>query len=727
MPALRRCHSSEREQRVVGVGVQKEGGNERAAALASDLRWSSGCCATMALRVLAAAKGTAARGGAASVRATPLASAARRRTIHAAAPCCYNWRWPKELGGGEGEGYPKVDDDISLKMRSLKMEGRVTPRKKKGKKRFTKRDHEQGLGEGMAPGVLRSDAWMLQKSASFHEKGVNCVKRRKYAEARLYFEQSIELHGNHPKTYLAWARMEQRLGQLDRTRELLEEGLRKDPRNPFLMQAFGVLEGEVGNTEAARSLFIEALEVKPRDAVTYQSWGMLEAREGNEDTAEFVFKEAHKRVPKKDRAGILHAWGELEVGRDNVERARVLFLKSVQADALEGHTYCSWGQLEEEQGNIDKARELFLRGVRAAPHSAHLLHAWAHMEAVQGDAESARALLKECLKVSPGNVKALDVWGKLEKAEGNEEAADAIYKRMEKAKAKREGAATAGDFEDVAEQYESEPTTTLEVAVAEGKKRNIATARATFEEALEEADDGGLEVLAAWSRMETRFRNYDRARTLLHQALDVAPDDAKLLRLLGHTEHGARHVEEARRLYQAATIAEPAAAATYAAWGRLERKQGRLDRAREVIGRGLGAAPQADHFGQLVEAAVLERVAGNPGTAREMVARADQTSDPPSSSSIPQQILGMVERSVGNTAAARAAFREALQRNPRCAGTAREWAVLESEAAHEAKLQVRSGSPSLSPVLCPSPLCLAGAKHSCRSFAAASLCFSTVG
>ena len=127
-------------------------------------------------------------------------------------------------------------------------------------------------------------------------------------------------------------------------------------------------------------------------------------------------------------------------------------------------------------------------------------------------------------------------------------------------------AATASrDAEDVAEQYESKPTTTLEMAVAEGKKRNIATARATFEEALEEAADGGVEVLAQWSRMETRFRNYDRARALLHRALDIAPDNAMLLRLLGHAECGARHVEEARRLYQAATIADPSAAATYAA------------------------------------------------------------------------------------------------------------------------------------------------------------------
>ena len=73
------------------------------------------------------------------------------------------------------------------------------------------------------------------------------------ADARRYFEQSIELHGNHPKTYLAWARMEHRLGQLSRARELLEQGLGKDPTNPFLMQALGILEQDVGDMDAART------------------------------------------------------------------------------------------------------------------------------------------------------------------------------------------------------------------------------------------------------------------------------------------------------------------------------------------------------------------------------------------------------------------------------------------------------------------------------------------
>ena len=79
----------------------------------------------MALRALAAAKCFTG----ASVRATLAAGTvaqARHRAIHATAPCCYNWRWPKELGGGEGEGYPKTDDDVSLALEKTAGMSRAT-------------------------------------------------------------------------------------------------------------------------------------------------------------------------------------------------------------------------------------------------------------------------------------------------------------------------------------------------------------------------------------------------------------------------------------------------------------------------------------------------------------------------------------------------------------------------------------------------------------------------
>jgi tetratricopeptide (TPR) repeat protein len=242
--------------------------------------------------------------------------------LHSSAALGYNHRWPAEVGGGWDE-QPEVHDDLTLKLRSFKKEGRITPRRKpKGRgPRYTDRDHEKGIG-GQGVGLLRSDAWLLQKSESFYHQGVAAAGEQRFAEARSLFEQSLEFHGNHDKTYLQWARMEQRLGNLQRSREIFEQGLSKNVGNPFLHQAFGVLEWECGDHDAARAQFQEALTAKPRDAVTFQTWGQLEAELGNTAAAEAVFKRGYACVPKRDCADLLFSWGKLEQGRSELQRVR---------------------------------------------------------------------------------------------------------------------------------------------------------------------------------------------------------------------------------------------------------------------------------------------------------------------------------------------------------------------------------------------------------------------
>jgi Tfp pilus assembly protein PilF len=288
------------------------------------------------------------------------------RSLHITAPLSYNWRWPAEIGGGWNE-QPEIREDLPLRLRHFKQEGRITPGcKPAGRQRFTSKDHQKGVG-AMPVGVLKSDAWVLQTSETFHQQGARAAHEGRFQDARGFFAQSIDYHGNHSKTYLQWARMEHKLGNSSRARELLEEAVAKNARNPFLLQAFGVLEWSATEFDAARARFRQALVVKPRDAVTYQSWGMLEHELGNLEAAKVIFHKGFKNSQRKHRAGLLHAWGVLEQGRGELQKARVLFLKSIQTEVRNGYPYCSWAILEKKADNIARARELFLRGVRADP------------------------------------------------------------------------------------------------------------------------------------------------------------------------------------------------------------------------------------------------------------------------------------------------------------------------------------------------------------------------
>ena len=69
-----------------------------------------------------------------------------------------------------------------------------------------------------------------------------------------------------------------------------------------------------------------------------------------------------------------------------------------------------------------------------------------------------------------------------------------------------------------------------------------------------------LDLIAAFAHLRSF---YERARSLLHTALTTQPDEPKLLTALGSVEGGSGKVEEARRLFQAATIADPRLPAPY--------------------------------------------------------------------------------------------------------------------------------------------------------------------
>ena len=168
-------------------------------------------------------------------RAAPAAAQAcvprpRLNTVHTSAACFRDWRWPAEVGGGEAGLTEK--DDVTLRIRSLKREGRLVPaRKRKGTGGAAAKGLEANAAREGA-GFLKSDAWVFQTGPSFHQRAVKASRSKDYNAARKFFGQSIEQKGNHSKSYLLWARMEEKLGVLPRARALYDQGLAKNPGAP---------------------------------------------------------------------------------------------------------------------------------------------------------------------------------------------------------------------------------------------------------------------------------------------------------------------------------------------------------------------------------------------------------------------------------------------------------------------------------------------------------------
>jgi tetratricopeptide (TPR) repeat protein len=482
--------------------------------------------------------------------------------------------------------------------------------------------------------------------------------------------------------------MEQKLGLISRARALYEDGLAQSPDNTFLMQAFALLERKEGNFDAARALFKETLVLNPRDAIAYQAWAVMESDLGDLGCAELIFKTGYERAPKKKCASLLQAWGLLEEHRENHDRARLLYLKSIQTDVRHGYAYCAWAVMENRLQNHERARELFLRGIRADPWSAHLLHAWAHMESTLGDPERACKLLSECVRVDPTNIQALDMWERLA-AEGSDDAeVDRLRRLKKRVQTKLREARTGLSAEErtADDSNREDAVSILAQAIAAGRSREIATARGLFKQHIDDCVENAADNLTAamaalsatleWAKMETRYKYPDRARAVLHSALHHLPDESRLLQQLATVEYADRKIDEARKLYQASTVANPSRSGPYSFWTKMERSEGYFDRARELAARGLAA--NGDDFHLLIQAALLEKDCGNYSIAEDFCKRADAV-EPAGCSPVPLAVLGTVSRLKGDLKEARSCFASALARDGDSAAACREFAVLEAQ------------------------------------------------
>lgn len=78
------------------------------------------------------------------------------------------------------------------------------------------------------------------------------------------------------------------------------------------MQAWGVLEHRAGNLDRARDLFQQGVWAQPKDrdvALVWQAWGYLEAKAGNVTLARQLYKCAVKADPNSEASWLVsHFW-----------------------------------------------------------------------------------------------------------------------------------------------------------------------------------------------------------------------------------------------------------------------------------------------------------------------------------------------------------------------------------------------------------------------------------
>ena len=242
-----------------------------------------------------------------------------------------------------------------------------------------------------------------------------------------------------------------------------------------------------------------------------------------------------------------------------------------------------------------RAEAAFGRGTKQCPESVHLWQAWAVYEETQGNISRARELFEQALILNPQNAYVCQAYGLMEKKLGNR---DKAVKLFEQALEENSTAALVCSLG--------------EILMEDGKAE---MARGLYERHLPrlKSEKDKIEVYLASAWLEERnFSDFDRAKELLHLALNIDPEsglgNVALARLEGRIQRrrnksgklGKRATAE--RLVNACRDIEKnkdrldgsADGRVFNALASLEVQNRNFTKAREVLKRGMEIFPR-DH------------------------------------------------------------------------------------------------------------------------------------
>ncbi len=474
------------------------------------------------------------------------------------------------------------------------------------------------------------------------------VERGEHEEARRSFAAAAELGGGKrqkpsgareadeagdEEVYNVWAAFEARVGdpstRWTRGLKVVEQGQRRYPSAPSLLQTRGTLLHRAGDVDGARRAFDESIALSAR-APTFVAWALLEAEAGDEARARELFERGAAADPKHTPLHRARARFEAKLG--NVEAAREVLRDAVERYPSAG-LWHGWGKIEERQGNLGRAAELYLKGTKAAPHpgedSCFLWH-------------SLGSVLLQ-------------------------------YRRLDRALAA---------FDEGLKRRPSSSRLLLGAAIARSQLGRHEDARGLFLRSVQ-SDPAHAHAWQAWGVMESRLSNTDVARDLYRRGLRRCPDHVALWQASAKLEAAAGQGERARALFRmgAERCARSSTASLLLAWAYFEMHQGKLRDTAALLKR---AATLGGHEGELHHIKALAALKG--GRRDEAQREVERGLEREPTHAPLYRVLGSLQDAAGLVDEARASFREGLRLNPGYAQLYHAWARLEARVMNWAAL-----------------------------------------
>ncbi|KAG8710017.1 NineTeen Complex (NTC) component [Ceratobasidium sp. 394] len=272
-----------------------------------------------------------------------------------------------------------------------------------------------------------------------------------------------------------------------------------------------------------------------REAQERQETSFKAPRQRVEDFEELHEYRGRKRKEFEERIrrtrGSVKEWqsyASWEASQGEYDRSRSVYERALDVDARDVRLWLSYTEMELKARNVQHARNLFDRAVTLLPRIDQLWYKYVYLEELLQNVPGARQVFERWMAWEPDD-KAWQAYIKLEERYHELDRASAIYARWIAVR--------------------PEPRVWVKWGKFEEERGKPDKAREVFQTALEFFGDGAEEVVqaqavfAAFAKMETRLKEYDRARVIYKFALSRVPRSISAALFAAYTKFEKQHGE----------------------------------------------------------------------------------------------------------------------------------------------------------------------------------------
>jgi tetratricopeptide (TPR) repeat protein len=367
-----------------------------------------------------------------------------------------------------------------------------------------------------------------------------------------------------------------RQNQWVEARKALEEANRLAPGNFWIELSLAEIDSRTLDDKRALQTLDRLIEQYPDRIDPYELKGRVLESTNRADEAIATYDSALQRWPKNvsmsDRLRILvFSRGDLDKTIEVCKRRLVNEPRNFDSLYMLGYVYSLKARQEHLTEHSRESARYYEAALNVRPSHTKLYLRLAEVYQDLNDKEKAQATLRRGLIVDPSDRDLRQAFEKLVSADGDAEKVLAAYKQL-------------------AEEYPSAPDIQELYASQLIAQQKFADARAQFEKIIA-LQPTNAKALLALGALDLQMDNPERAEQLFRRAVELSPE-AGTYEAIGNAYLIARKYDEAGRFLEQALERNPKQLAIYIALSQTHREAGQMDKAIDVLRKGLDSAEQ---------------------------------------------------------------------------------------------------------------------------------------